>query len=222
MMSLSTITIDSARSIGDCSECGDIATTELAGEDGVMYPLCVNCDLWWRETQADEEEEIISGMCQDCHQGPATRRFIHLRKGEFFLCGGCFSWADHEDDYLEYCDCGAPEGETGQSHCSRCTRVLRATTAYCTCAVPETRGLERIDCRLCWGRIRIAAPRLCACAVVSTMPGDASTCVLCRGYVPPAEKEEPEYDWGVSQEGDFPAEESEDEEDSPPEEDYDW
>ena len=214
-MSSSTITLDSARSIPECSECGDNASTELLGTDGIMYPLCANCDVWWRETQA--EEDAVSGTCQDCHRGPATRRFIHLRKGEFFLCGGCFSWADHEDDYLEHCDCGVPEGETGQTHCSRCTRVLRATTAFCSCAVPETRGLERIDCRLCWGRIRIAAPRLCNCSVVATVDGDESTCLLCHGYVPPLAKDEPEYDWGVEQEGDFPAEEPESDE-----EDDDW
>ena len=225
MSLVSTITLHSARSIPECSECGANATTEIHGEDGKTYPMCANCDVWWRESQA-EDEEVITGICQDCQRAPATCRFVHLRKGEFFLCGGCFSWADHEDNYLDHCDCGWPEGAPGQTNCDRCHRSLRESVP-CDCAEPVTYGYERIDCRGCGGRIRYEAepaPRVCECAVVSTVAGDASTCVLCHGFVPPPEREEPEYDWGVEQEGDFPAEESEPEDDDEPLEgdDYDW
>lgn len=173
-----------------CSECGCLATTEVADASGVLWPLCANCDVWWRETEAEREAEAeaMRGMCQDCHVNPVTCYFYHLDKGKFYLCDDCFGMADHEDDYLDYCDHAFPEGEPGQTHCDLCRRQLREPDAYCTCAEPETYRLERINCRSCGGRIRYRTFKirpLCDCAVVITVDGDKTVCFLCNGHVPP-------------------------------------
>ena len=176
--------MDSVQELNECSECGALATTEVEGSDGVMYPLCAVCDVWWRETQA--ELESIQGLCQDCRHEPATRRFVHLHKGEFLLCEACFGMADHEDDYLDYCDCAFPEGDAGETHCSLCRRQLREPDVYCDCAAPVTEGFERITCRSCCGRIRFGTrkpPSLCVCPLPCTVAGDATFCVLCEGQV---------------------------------------
>lgn len=107
----------------ECSECGDQATTELEDASGVVWPLCANCDVWWRESEA--EREAMNGMCQDCSANPVTCRFVHLHKGVFYLCDECFGFADHEDDYLEYCDHAYPDVQAGQTHCNLCRRQPR-------------------------------------------------------------------------------------------------
>lgn len=171
-----------------CSECGAAATTELEDEHGEMWPLCASCDVWWRETQAElaDQAESIQGPCQDCRRADATRKFVHLHKGAFFLCERCFSWADHEDDYLERCDHAFPEGEPGQTNCDLCRRPLPPADAYCTCAAPVTQGPERINCRSCGGRIRFGVPKplpLCECPLPCTVDGDDTYCFLCAGRV---------------------------------------
>lgn len=171
-----------------CSECGTLATTELADEHGELWPLCANCDVWWRETQAElaDQSEAIRGLCQDCGREPATCRFLHLRKGTFYLCENCFGMADHEDDYLDYCDHAFPEGEAGDTYCSLCRRQLREPDAYCMCAAPVMKGLERINCQSCCGRIRFGARKplpLCECPLPCTVDGDETYCFLCAGRV---------------------------------------
>lgn len=178
-----------ARPQGECSECGAAATTELEDEHGEMWPLCANCDVWWRETQAelaDQAAALREQQCQDCHREPATCRFLHMYKGEFFLCEGCFGWADHEDDYLERCDHAFPEGEPGQTNCDLCRRPLPPADAYCTCTTPVTRDFERINCRSCCGRIRFGAPKprpLCECPLPCTVDGDETYCFVCSGHI---------------------------------------
>lgn len=172
-----------------CSECGAVATTELEDEHGEMWPLCANCDVWWRETQAElaDQAEALNGQrCQDCRLQPATCRFVHLRKGEFFLCDNCFGWADHEDDYLENCQCEWPEGDPGQTDCDLCRRPLPTVAFYCACAAPVVKDEQRVNCRSCNGRIRFRAPKplpLCECPLPCTVDGDETYCFLCSGRI---------------------------------------
>lgn len=49
----------------------------------------------------DYYDEDDYGICNDCRELPAVRRFVHLHNGEFYLCEACFGGADHESDYGE-------------------------------------------------------------------------------------------------------------------------
>ena len=114
------IDVHAMDSIPECSDCGADATTELADASGVLWPLCAACDVWWRESV-----KAPLGVCQDCCVESATRQFVHLQKGVFCLCERCFVWADHEEDYLDYCNHAAPEGRLGQVYCDLCHRPFR-------------------------------------------------------------------------------------------------
>ena len=78
--------------------------------------------------------------CDDCGEVPATTRFLHLTKGEFFLCDLCMAAADHEEDYLENRDDHWEEEEEKY--------------ALCECPVPvllvEHHGNY---CIFCWGAV---------------------------------------------------------------------
>lgn len=179
----------------ECSSCGAVADFEVEGDDGKLYPLCNNCDVSVRETQAEHAdlEDAIQGPCQDCLREQATRKFVHLHKGVFYLCELCFAWADHEDDYLDRCDCHTPEGDYGDSTCFACRRPLPPATVYCTCAAPVTRPLQEINCKSCHGRIRFGGPkpvRMCECRTPCTVDGDLTYCFMCAGrIVHPTEEE---------------------------------
>lgn len=173
-----------------CSACGAVATTEVEDRNGGSCSLCDNCEVWLRETEAelaDLAETLRGQECQDCRHEPATHRFLHMHKGEFFLCASCFTSADHDDDYLERCDCAWPEGEPGQTNCDLCRRELRQVQFYCSCEAPVTNNdLERVDCRACYGRIRFGAPKpqpLCECPLPCIVDGNDSYCFFCSGHI---------------------------------------
>lgn len=152
-----------AETIQDCTECGAIATEEVVGDDDRSYALCGVCDAHFRESVAElqahrdglySSDYSATRMCDDCHERVATREFCHLRKGNFFLCGHCFAWADHQDDYLEWCDCMLPVGDPSDTECRGCHRPLRLVTTYCECPTPAVNGPCRITCLECHERIR--------------------------------------------------------------------
>jgi len=158
-----TLTEESVDSLPNCTECEAPATTEVRGDDDRSYSLCGVCDAHFRETVAEleshrsglySEDHTAIRMCDDCHQKVARREFSHMRKGTFFLCHHCFAWADHEDDYLDYCDCMMPVGDPADTECLACRRGLRPTTTYCECPTPTVVGSCRIECRECCARIR--------------------------------------------------------------------
>jgi hypothetical protein len=72
--------------------------------------------------------------CADCRKAPATRTFLHMTKGHFPLCDDCFMDADHEEDYLEYCDgyCRGPPPLPDAPVCRHCERLVRR----CSCRSP--------------------------------------------------------------------------------------
>lgn len=74
------------------------------------------------EPEADDQ---VCGACEDCYQNPAVRHFCHLDGRQFALCESCYSWADHEDDYLMFCECRAPQGYEG-SRCEECRFYIRS------------------------------------------------------------------------------------------------
>lgn len=170
-----------------CTGCGFDATTAMEGKDGLTYAVCADCEVTLRE-----QEEAAHEWCADCGKVPAERRFVHLTKGEFWLCASCWMGADHEDDYLEVCTCGVAlyHQVEGQSfHCLDCARPVKHVM-HCQCPRPSTAADHPNYCAFCQG------------AVVHVEDEEDYD----RG-------QEPEYDWGEEQEGDFPAEESEPESD---------
>jgi hypothetical protein len=111
----------------ECDTCGDVAVTEFVGGGGSVYPLCDACDNHLRETLAGayDEHNDVHGPCQDCHRARAVREFWHLDGRQFALCNGCYSWADHEADYLMFCECRMPQGEEGL-RCEDCHLQIRS------------------------------------------------------------------------------------------------
>ncbi len=89
----------------------------------------------------------IKVSCADCRTAPATRTFLHLTKGHFPLCDDCFIGADHEDDYLEYCnhhwDCPPPLPDAPV--CRYCERLVR----WCSCRSPDAFGWGYLGLRRC-------------------------------------------------------------------------
>ena len=76
--------------------------------------------------------------CDDCGETPATTRFLHLTKGEFFLCETCWLSADHEEDYLEEPDWSCDENRE----------------ALCECPVPVLSVEHHGNyCIFCWGPV---------------------------------------------------------------------
>lgn len=64
-------------------------------------------------------------LCEDCNETMATCTFLHLDGRQFALCDACFRWADHEAEYLRFCDCRIPQGEDG-SCCLECRLQIRS------------------------------------------------------------------------------------------------
>ena len=143
-----------------CTGCGVKATTEFEARDGTLHPVCDHCDVHLREQDAemgDGEWEIlvVDDICADCKKEPATRRFLHLHKGEFFLCDGCWQMADHEDDYLEVCTCSNPLPAVGAAATLQCMDCLRTIKhrSFCECPVVDKADEDKGSCSFCYGLI---------------------------------------------------------------------
>ena len=144
----------------ECSGCGFRATCDYEGRDGVLYPFCEEC--FWRFKEQEEVELYLEAWveeepeepCEDCQECDATTRFVHLTKGEFFLCDACFAAADHEDDYLEFCTCVYPHHEKKGDviRCAECMRSIKAPM-HCQCPVFATDPDKPNHCVLCWGLV---------------------------------------------------------------------
>ena len=67
----------------------------------------------------------IYGLCEACNALPAARLFVHLDGRDFQLCESCWSWADHDDDYLMFCDCMMPRYAEDNIHCVHCRYEIR-------------------------------------------------------------------------------------------------
>jgi hypothetical protein len=135
-----------------CTECGAApGTHEIYGEDDQAYLVCLECAT--AQYEKEEREDIEGRTCDDCQFRPAERIFCHMDKGTFYLCERCWGWADHEDDYLDYCDCEWPYGEPMDSECLKCRRSLREPKTHCECETPTVTELQQHNCRECGGRI---------------------------------------------------------------------
>ena len=101
-----------------CDMCGAEAITLYRG----VSPLCFSCDVHVRESaEAEEhEQEDICGPCDDCGVNEARCLFLHLDGRRFHLCSMCWSAADHEPDYLMFCECRIPEAEKSSDYCGHC------------------------------------------------------------------------------------------------------
>jgi len=70
----------------------------------------------------DDDHDVY--YCDDCGKEPAVTQFIHLTKGEYFLCAGCWQSADHEEHYLQYCECSDPFLSDDCKQCWKCNREI--------------------------------------------------------------------------------------------------
>jgi hypothetical protein len=112
----------------ECDTCGAPAVTEHVGGGGTVSPLCGTCDIHLRESLAglhDAMDDVHDQWCDDCQEERATRRFLHLDGRRFALCGSCYYSADHEEDYLMFCECRVPEGQQG-GRCEDCHLRIRS------------------------------------------------------------------------------------------------
>ena len=112
----------------ECDTCGDRAVTEFVGGGGSVHPLCGNCDVHLRETLAGlwDVPEMVSGVCDDCMEVTASRRFLHLDGRAFALCDSCYMCAHHEAGYLAFCECAAPRVGADGAQCSQCELEIRS------------------------------------------------------------------------------------------------
>ncbi len=144
-----------------CSGCGFDATAEVIGRDGFVYSVCGSCEMRLQEQEPEEEEDWDDDEldCADCGTslGPsrAPIRFLHLTKGAFWVCSDCWVNADHEDDYLVYCNCEdriywKPEG--GLMSCDWCCRPVKHIQ-HCECPVPSTDKETPNHCVFCKGAV---------------------------------------------------------------------
>lgn len=101
----------------ECDTCGAPAVAMFEG-----YPICDRCEQHVMES-LDQE---IYGICDDCGEKDAERIFLHLDGRRFHLCNLCYYAADHEDDYLMFCECKVPMCEMGGSKCSKCNYKIRS------------------------------------------------------------------------------------------------
>lgn len=61
---------------------------------------CWSAEEYLFALENEYEEGSLDSMCQHCAEFEATRRFMHLRNGEFWLCEDCFlCCADHARNY---------------------------------------------------------------------------------------------------------------------------
>lgn len=106
----------------ECDHCGASAVTEFE-----TYSFCDNCDVHLRETLAESSsDEEDYGVCDDCQEAQAECVFLHLDGRRFHLCNACWQWADHEDDYLMFCECEVPDCIVGGIHCRLCQFKIRS------------------------------------------------------------------------------------------------
>jgi hypothetical protein len=144
--------------IEECTGCGFVATTVYQGKDGKPYAVCLDCKGRLDEQQEYgwEDDEL---QCADCGTtlGPsrAPCRFLHLSKGAFWLCSDCWCNADHEEDYLEHCNCNEtvywkPEDEP--MSCYWCCRPVKHVQ-HCGCPVPSVDKETPDHCLFCKGAV---------------------------------------------------------------------
>lgn len=145
--------------IEECSGCGFKATVQVIGRDNLIYDLCETCEIGLRDQEAEVWEEDLILECADCgiSLGPAHApcRFLHLSKGAFWLCSDCWCNADHEEDYLEHCNCNEtvywkPEDEP--MSCYWCCRPVKYVQ-HCGCPVPSVDKETPDHCLFCKGAV---------------------------------------------------------------------
>jgi hypothetical protein len=131
----------------------------MEGKDGLTYALCAGCEVTLREQEAEEEDgwEDDELECADCgvSLGPhrAPYRFVHLWKGSFQLCETCWCDADHEDDFLQNCNCRERvywKDEDEAVSCYWCCRPVKTIT-HCECPVPSIDKETPNHCVFCKG-----------------------------------------------------------------------
>ena len=169
-LNVSTLGAGSARSgktspgrYTECSGCGFEATCDHKGRDGNTYPFCEDC--LWRVKEVEEvdrqleEEEVEELECADCGMslGPsrAPLQFLHLAKGAFWLCSDCWVNADHEDDYLENCNCSDRiywKPDDAPMSCYWCCRPVKHVQ-HCDCPVPSIDKETPDHCLFCKGAV---------------------------------------------------------------------
>jgi hypothetical protein len=139
-----------------CTGCGFEATTEVIGRDGLTYGVCSYCEDRIREQEAEDDDYL---ECADCGAslgpGRTPTQFIHLTKGDFWLCPDCWTAADHEEDYLEYCSCSETvywKAHDGSISCYWCFREVR-NVEHCDCPVPSIDKETPNHCLFCKGAV---------------------------------------------------------------------
>lgn len=158
--------------MAECDTCGAVADTLYRNE----HPMCFRCDEHARATdlalEREREEEGLDGPCDDCGVNQAACAFWHLDGRRFNLCPPCWSCADHEPDYLMFCECKCPEPDGCSEYCSLCLfRIPSARVAEagyedgftfdfldaedddgpCDCPVPCKDVVNEGKCYMCKG-----------------------------------------------------------------------
>ena len=145
-----------------CATCSDgEATHKQYRADGTLLEVCEGCyllDLYSEKYVCDGCEEKFAAreaderklcddcydacdtcLCDDCGEREATQYFMHLDGRSFDLCDGCWSLADHADEYGAsfgsvprlrkngksfFCTCVSSVSLCGAPRCATCSGLL--------------------------------------------------------------------------------------------------
>lgn len=194
----------------ECDTCGDVAVTEFVGGGGSVYPLCGRCDIDNREAIAQRVDDahqwrLSLGLHETCGEcgAEAVTEFVGGGGSVYPLCEGC-------DDRLRETLAGAydPEPEV-HGACDDCGLEVASRRFL------HLDGREFVLCEGCYTCAHHEPGYLVFCECdVPRCGADGTHCAQCdleiRSWEEPEQRQ---YDWGEEEEGDFPAEESESEDD---------
>jgi hypothetical protein len=72
------------------------------------------------DEEPEDEDDGVYGWCWDCERDAAEIVFNHLDGREIPLCSHCWLSANHEPDYLLFCECVIPRLDGNGWQCAEC------------------------------------------------------------------------------------------------------
>jgi hypothetical protein len=139
--------------------------------------MCLSCERRAEDEVEERRQAELDGPCDDCGECKAESLFLHLDGRRFKLCDLCWSWADHEPDYLMYCECKCPESDGCSEYCSLC--LFKIPSAR----VPEADYEDGFTFDFLDAEDDDGPPPPCDCPVPCKDVVNEGKCYMCKGVV---------------------------------------
>ena len=128
-----------------CAQCPRPAT-DVVVRLGCEVHVCPSCWVWAsmdapaapaapeaipvlpdeaNDDEPEDEYDGVYGWCWDCELYAAEKVFHHLDDREIPLCMNCWYDANHEPDYLLFCECVIPRHDADGWSCAECHYEIR-------------------------------------------------------------------------------------------------